>query len=1198
MTTSPFSPAVAASHIGRSPPALLQTSHVQQHATATSPPTSWFPSASAFSFSVAEARRTDGADADDATAEPAADRPMFSFEQLPRAHTRSSSEQDEFDDAATLPSAFAQALASTRHMANTPRAAARTHAIHSHGGHPPITPYSMPSRTRTLSGEGLPGSNGGSPASVTTMPQQPRSNSRHNSTPGAGAAAAAAAEAATASLSHGPQVLVTNRLPPRIPSSASMTRLSSINRLHAHASHSSPSTPFATGPHMYSYSAAHLVSPPPPPAVSMGSGPSLGDLVSPAEAPDKLVFASWNSNMNHMHQSQQRQHQQQHSQTQPSSPMDSRHDFSASFNTSATASVPAMVPPISREWRALLSRPESIEHVRSDPAVHALIATGVPASVRPALWKLLSGSNEERRRHPPDYYRSLLAVHRQTGSTYDDEIRRDLARTLPSLELFNPRKQPADYDYDNNSVNSRAEGNVQPTGCGGLHRLQRILQAYATRNKSLGYCQGMNFLCGTLLTLFLQKGGDPCAAVQRAADDVAEEDVFWIFVRLVESRLSYYCKSMVGLEVDQLVFTSLVSYYLPELHDHLKAHSVTVASFTVSWFVCLFVEAPLQCMDEVYLVWDRLLACSNDDEFLFAFSLGLVRCRSRDIIRRKDSGELMEFLLHSGFKTVGSAAAAGGGTPGPSPKLGGIDIRSLLAHDVPALGSLSKDIASLRALHRNEVLAKSRVLNHHAAQRLAAQFKFPGAAATASAPSNAGPAATPTTNPAPSAALTGAQQVQQLWSQFLDPDPWGVLLYSSLTSEVSFLEAFCSHVFPAAVRSQWRDQGLVSGLVARMFAVVDSDGLGEVRFESFLAAVHLFQFGEAEERCRFLFRVYDVDGDGRIGFDELKQGLEMFQKTFQGARMPGLQQPQTPRTAKDARDAAEGGATPENFGRKLSSSSIDASNSTQSHSNGSSADVSTMFATTMFQRASESHRAHLLVSAEKTAGIVASKAGLSVAATAAAKDDALSKVPSIPAILQNLYLQGLTYTQFRRVINLHPFSQLSFNLMPAVPGAASVTAANASHAPTVKLASAASSPKEPPSAAVAATNGTTTPASAAAAATPAQDSTSAAQLNGASMATVLSLPRTTALPSGGGLAAAAASGTSAGSSAATLASSSFSLLSSLDRSPPAALAAGLNAGRSRSGSLHLAMSATGAQSALPVRTVTIVVGAPPTNPQS
>lgn len=1176
---------------------MLQTSHVQQHATATSPPTSWFPSASAFSFSVAEARRMDGAETDAVVDETAADRPMFSCEQRPRAHTRSSSEQDEIDDAATLPSAFAHALASTRHMSAGGTPTARTHALHSHGSHQSPHPiaaasYSMPSRTRTLSGEGLPGSSLGPATATTTMPQQPRSSSRHNSTPGAGVAAA---EAASACANHSnSEVLVTNRLPPRIPSSASMTRLCSVNRLANAASHSTPSTPFAATPGTQVSYSAHMSSPPPPPAVSMSSGPSLGDLISPAEAPEELVFASWSSVSSPI-VTQSPQQQPQQSRTQPSTPVDSRHGFSASFRTSATASVPALDPSVSREWRELLSRPESIDHVRSDPAVHALIATGVPASIRPALWKLLSGSNEERRRHAPDYYSSLLAVHRQTGSVYDDEIRRDLARTLPSLDLFNPRKQPPDYDYDANSVNSREEGNVQPTGCGGLHRLQRILQAYATRNKSLGYCQGQNHLCGTLLNLFLQKGGDPCSPAQRALDDAAEEDVYWIFVRLVESRLSYYCKSMVGLEVDQLVFTSLVSYYLPDLYDHLKAHGVTVASFTVSWFVCLFVEAPLRHMDEVYLVWDRLLASSNDDEFLFAFSLGLVRCRSREIMRRKDSGELMEFLLHSGFQTNGIAAsaatsAAAGGVAQAPTKSGGIVIASLLAHDVPAMGSLTKDIASLRALHRNEVLAKSRVLNHHAAQRLALQFKFPGSAAgvvtaSASATSSAGTAATTAAPLEKSPAISGAQQVQQLWAQFLEPDPWGVLLYSSLTSEVSFLEAFCSHVFPSAVRSQWRDRGLVSGLVGRMFAVVDSDGLGEVRFESFLAAVHLFQFGEAEERCRFLFRVYDEDGDGRIGFDELRQGLEMFQKTFQGASMPGLKEHQRATTM----DAEESVATPVDSARKRTSSN-DAACSSHS-SNGSNADVSTLFATTMFQKASESHRAHLLVSAEKTAGIVASKAGLSVAATVAAKDEAQAKVPSIPAILHNLYGQGLTYTQFRRVISLHPFSQLSFNLMPAVPqGTASVTAANANHAGAAKVVAAgASSPKEAASA-VTAMNGTTTPAAAAATAEP----TTAAQLNGASMATVLSLPRT--LPSGGGLAA-AASGSSAGSSAATMASSTFSLLSSLDRSPPAALAVGLNAGRSRSGSLHLATAATGAQPALPVRTVTIVVGAPPTNAQ-
>jgi len=137
------------------------------------------------------------------------------------------------------------------------------------------------------------------------------------------------------------------------------------------------------------------------------------------------------------------------------------------------------------EWRALLARAESIEHVRADPAVHALVARGVPAAVRPRLWMLLSGANEDRRRHPADYYQQLLARHRAVGSVFDDEIRRDLARTLPGLPLFDPRAQPEDYDAELSSVHAPGPI-VQPTGRGGLHQLHRVLAAYATRNPQVG----------------------------------------------------------------------------------------------------------------------------------------------------------------------------------------------------------------------------------------------------------------------------------------------------------------------------------------------------------------------------------------------------------------------------------------------------------------------------------------------------------------------------------------------------------------------------------------------------------------------------------------------------------------------------------------------------------------------------------------
>ena len=42
-----------------------------------------------------------------------------------------------------------------------------------------------------------------------------------------------------------------------------------------------------------------------------------------------------------------------------------------------------------------------------------------------------------------------------------------------------------------------------------------------------------------------------------------------------------------------MVLETLFSYMLPQLHDHMQDLGVSISQFTVSWFLCLFSEAPL-----------------------------------------------------------------------------------------------------------------------------------------------------------------------------------------------------------------------------------------------------------------------------------------------------------------------------------------------------------------------------------------------------------------------------------------------------------------------------------------------------------------------------------------------------------------------------------------------------------------------------
>ncbi|KAF2879783.1 hypothetical protein ILUMI_26388 [Ignelater luminosus] len=247
--------------------------------------------------------------------------------------------------------------------------------------------------------------------------------------------------------------------------------------------------------------------------------------------------------------------------------------------------------------------------------VARLVLLGIPDNLRMDIWMSFSGAANERASYP-GYYRSLVDQALMKHSTANDEIERDLHRSLPEHPAFQ------------NAV--------------GIDALRRILCAYALRNPNIGYCQAMNIVASVLLIY------------------CAEEEAFWLLATLCENLLpDYYNTRVVGAVVDQGVLDNLISEYLSSLHAKLEQLGM-INIISLSWFLTIFLsvmpyESAVNIMDCFFydgakvifqialmiLDWnqEKLLKCQDEGEamqLLSDYLMGIYNDEGRGAVRNKD----------------------------------------------------------------------------------------------------------------------------------------------------------------------------------------------------------------------------------------------------------------------------------------------------------------------------------------------------------------------------------------------------------------------------------------------------------------------------------------------------------------------------------------------------------------------------------
>lgn len=207
----------------------------------------------------------------------------------------------------------------------------------------------------------------------------------------------------------------------------------------------------------------------------------------------------------------------------------------------------------------------------------------------------------------PGYYNRLLQYSKTVPCPSENQIKLDLRRTFPE------EKECMKESF--------------------LEQLKNVLICFSTRNTSVGYCQGMNFIGGRLLLIM----GN-------------EEQAFWLFIQIMEKILPIiYYSELVGIVVETTLIENLISLYFPELYKFLLDNNfnIPLRNFIHKWMVCLFTQT--MSPEMVYTFLDYLFLEGSD--LLIKNSLFLISYIHDKLLKNNDF-EYMYNLFNEGTLNI------------------------------------------------------------------------------------------------------------------------------------------------------------------------------------------------------------------------------------------------------------------------------------------------------------------------------------------------------------------------------------------------------------------------------------------------------------------------------------------------------------------------------------------------------------------
>mmetsp|Transcript_67392 Transcript_67392/g.158952 ORF Transcript_67392/g.158952 Transcript_67392/m.158952 type:complete len:496 (+) Transcript_67392:26-1513(+) len=230
-----------------------------------------------------------------------------------------------------------------------------------------------------------------------------------------------------------------------------------------------------------------------------------------------------------------------------------------------------------------------------------LCRKGVAKDLRGAVWAGVSGAATQQSASRGLFHKLSQDAEAAAASQLlpaADQIEMDLHRTFPEHPRFS---------------------RFTEEGGRGMNQLRRVLLAYSLRNQSVGYCQGMNFICAYLLL------------------HMDEESAFWCLSRVIEVLMppDYYTDTMSGCHADQQVFQALIRKRFPRMFAHMERIGMIVELACMQWFLCLFSrtfpsETVLRCWDSFFFEGTKVL---------FRVALAVLHIHEEELFKCHDAHE-------------------------------------------------------------------------------------------------------------------------------------------------------------------------------------------------------------------------------------------------------------------------------------------------------------------------------------------------------------------------------------------------------------------------------------------------------------------------------------------------------------------------------------------------------------------------------